>query len=72
MKKYVFSNEFFLDQKDAADKKCITDINFTVFGKTQKKYHICSELSVTEVEQLAGLQTVQNNRNRNAYVLGIK
>lgn len=33
-------NEHFLDQQDAADQKRITDTNFTVFGKTQKKYHI--------------------------------
>lgn len=35
-----FPNEHFIDQQDEADKERITDTNFTIFGKTQKKYHI--------------------------------
>ena len=38
-------NEHFLDQQDCPDKERITDTNFTVFGKTQKKYHIECESS---------------------------
>ena len=34
-----------MDQQDAADKERITDTSFTVFGKTQKKYHIECESS---------------------------
>lgn len=34
-----FPNEHFISQQDTADKERITDTNFTVFGKTQKKYH---------------------------------
>ena len=40
-----FPNEHFIDQQDEADKKRITDTNFTVFGKVQKKYHIECESS---------------------------
>ncbi len=40
-----FPNEHFIDQQDEADKKRITDTNFTIFGKVQKKYHIECESS---------------------------
>lgn len=40
-----FPNEHFIDQKDEADKERITDTNFTIFGKIQKKYHIECESS---------------------------
>ncbi len=43
-----FPNEHFLDQQDAADKERITDTSFTVFGKTQKKYHIECESSLPD------------------------
>jgi len=43
-----FPNEHFLDQQDAADKERITDTNFTVFGKVQKKYHIECESSLPD------------------------
>jgi len=33
-------NEHFIDQQDEADRERITDTNFTVYGKIQKKYHI--------------------------------
>ena len=41
-------NEHFLDQQDKADKERITDTNFTVFGKTQKRYHIECESSLPD------------------------
>lgn len=40
-----FPNEHFIDQQDEADRERITDTNFTVFGKVQKKYHIECESS---------------------------
>ena len=40
-----FPNEHFIDQQDEADKERITDTNFTVFGKIEKKYHIECESS---------------------------
>ncbi len=43
-----FQNEHFLDQQDEADKERITDTNFTVFGKTPKKYHIECESSLPD------------------------
>jgi len=43
-----FPNEHFIDQQDEADKERITDTNFTVFGKVQKKYHIECESSLPE------------------------
>ena len=43
-----FPNEHFIDQQDEADKERITDTNFTVFGKTQKKYHIEYESSLPD------------------------
>lgn len=38
----------FLDQQDEADKERITDTNFTVFGKTQKKYYVECESSLPD------------------------
>lgn len=38
-------NEHFLDQQDKADKERITDTNFTVFGRTPKRYHVECESS---------------------------
>lgn len=43
-----FPNEHFLDQQGEADKERITDTNFTVFGKTPKKYHIECESSLPD------------------------
>lgn len=43
-----FPNEHFLDQQDKAAKERITDTNFTVFGKIQKKYHIECESSLPD------------------------
>ena len=43
-----FPNEHFIDQQDGADKERITDTNFTVFGKTPKKYHIECESSLPD------------------------
>ena len=43
-----FPNEHFLDQQDEADKERITDTNFTVFGKTLKKYHVECESSLPD------------------------
>lgn len=40
-----FPNEHFIDQQDEADRERITDTNFTVLGKIQKKYHIECESS---------------------------
>lgn len=40
-----FPNEHFIDQQNEADRERITDTNFTVFGKIQKKYHIECESS---------------------------
>lgn len=41
-------NEHFLDRQDVADKERITDTNFTVYGKSQKKYHIECESSLPD------------------------
>ena len=41
-------NEHFLDQQDAADQERITDTNFTIFGKTKKKYHLECESSLPD------------------------
>ena len=43
-----FPNEHFIDQQDKADKERITDTNFTVFGKTPKKYHVECESSLPD------------------------
>lgn len=43
-----YPNEHFLDQQDEAGKERITDANFTVFGKTPKKYHIECESSLPD------------------------
>ena len=43
-----FPNEHFIDQQDEADKERITDTNFTVFGKTPKKYHVECESSLPD------------------------
>ena len=43
-----FPNEHFIDQQDKADKERITDTNFTVFGRIQKKYHIECESSLPD------------------------
>ena len=43
-----FPNEHFIDQQDEADKERITDTNFTIFGKIQKKYHIECESSLPD------------------------
>jgi len=43
-----FPNEHFIDQQDDADKERITDTNFTVLGKTSKKYHIECESSLPD------------------------
>ncbi|HBI62921.1 MAG TPA: hypothetical protein DDY31_17240 [Lachnospiraceae bacterium] len=40
-----FPNEHFIDRQDEADKERITDTNFTVFGKVEKKYHVECESS---------------------------
>lgn len=41
-------NEHFIDQQDAADQERITDSNFTVIGKTRKKYHLECESSLPD------------------------
>ena len=43
-----FPNEHFIDQQDEADKERITDTNFTVIGKTPKKYHVECESSLPD------------------------
>ncbi|MCM1065383.1 MAG: hypothetical protein NC420_13135 [Eubacterium sp.] len=43
-----FPNEHFMDQQDEADRERITDTNFTIFGKVQKKYHIECESSLPD------------------------
>ena len=43
-----FPNEHFLDQQDEADKERITDTNFTVYGKSPKKYHLECESSLPD------------------------
>ena len=43
-----FPNEHFIDQKDEADKERITDTNFRILGKVQKKYHIECESSLPD------------------------
>ena len=40
-----FPNEHFIDRQDEADKERITDTNFTILGRIQKKYHIECESS---------------------------
>ena len=35
-----FPNEHFIGQQDEAGKERITDTNFRILGKVQKKYHI--------------------------------
>lgn len=41
-------NEHFIAQQDGANKERITDTNFTVFGRIQKKYHIECESSLPD------------------------
>lgn len=41
-------NEHFMDRQEAADQERITDANFTVTGKTRKKYHIECESSLPD------------------------
>ena len=48
-------NEHFLDQQDSPDKERITDTNFTIFGKTKKKYHIECESSYPDGEMAVRL-----------------
>ncbi len=43
-----FPNEHFIDQQDEADKERITDTNFRILGKVQKKYHIECESSMPD------------------------
>ncbi|MCI8300570.1 MAG: hypothetical protein HFI69_09495 [Lachnospiraceae bacterium] len=43
-----FPNEHFIDQQDEADKERITDTNFRILGKVQKKYHIECESSLPD------------------------
>ncbi len=43
-----FPNEHFLDQQNEADKKRITDTNFTVLGRIPKKYHVECESSLPD------------------------
>ncbi len=43
-----FPNEHFINQQDEPDKERITDTNFTVFGKTPKKYHVECESSLPD------------------------
>lgn len=43
-----FPNEHFIDQQDEADKERITDTNFRISGKVQKKYHIECESSMPD------------------------
>jgi len=43
-----YPNEHFIDQQDGADKERITDTNFTIIGKTQKKYHLECESSLPD------------------------
>lgn len=43
-----FPNEHFMDQQDRADRERITDTNFTIIGKVQKKYHIECESSLPD------------------------
>ena len=43
-----FPNEHFIDQQDEADKERITDTNFRILGKEQKKYHIECESSLPD------------------------
>ena len=54
-----FPNEHFIDQQDEADKERITDTNFKVFGKVQKKYHMECE---------SGLQD-WNGREQSAHLI---
>ena len=41
-------NEHFIDQQDAANQERITDTNFTIFGKIEKKYHLECESSLPD------------------------
>ena len=41
-------NEHFIDQQDAAGQGRITDTNFTIFGKIEKKYHLECENSLPD------------------------
>ena len=43
-----YPNEHFIDQQNGADKERITDTNFTIIGKTQKKYHLECESSLPD------------------------
>ncbi|MCI9359119.1 MAG: hypothetical protein HFH59_16850 [Lachnospiraceae bacterium] len=43
-----FPNEHFIDQQDAPDHERITDSNFTIIGKTRKKYHLECESSLPD------------------------
>ncbi len=43
-----FPNEHFIDQQDAPDQERITDSNFTIIGKTRKKYHLECESSLPD------------------------
>lgn len=43
-----FPNEHFINQQNEPDKERITDTNFTVFGKTPKKYHVECESSLPD------------------------
>jgi len=43
-----FPNEHFIDRQDESDRERITDTNFTVYGKTQKKYHMECESSLPD------------------------
>ena len=40
-----FPNEHFIEQQETANQKRITDTNFTIIGKTTKKYHLECESS---------------------------
>ncbi len=41
-------NEHFIDQQDTADRERITDTNFIIYGKKQKKYHLECESSLPD------------------------
>ncbi len=43
-----YPNEHFIDRQDGADKERITDTNFAIIGKTQKKYHLECESSLPD------------------------
>ena len=48
-------NEHFIDQQDQPDVKKITDTNFSVIGKTVKKYHLECESSIYSSKMLIRL-----------------